>query len=108
MTEVDVMTLADGDRIVQLRLEDASPELVVLYDRVVNGIRWLAEHDPDGSFHVWFESGIRPTSPMPGQEEGRRPDYKAYFDARNTWNRLYRRLEQKEREEAASGQAAAT
>lgn len=63
-----------------------------LVTRVEKGIVWLTEHDPDGSFNVWFESGISPHDKMPAQTDERRAAYAEYHKARRLWDELDRQL----------------
>lgn len=77
--------------------KQASPELLALVERIENGIRWLSEHDPTGSFHLWFESGILPVTPLPAQDEVRREEWKAYFKNRTVFERLWREMESREK-----------
>lgn len=70
-----------------------SPELEALQVRIGNGIAWLTEHDPTGAFHLWYEAGLTRLSPMPAQDEGRRAEWRAYYDARVTFERLWQEME---------------
>ena len=56
--------------------------------RVARGIGWLIEHDPDGVFHFWFESGITARSPLPAQDENRKAEWERYWTQRTLWERL--------------------
>ena len=69
-------------------------ELVRLQERVEAGTVWLAEHDPGSRFHLWFEAGLTPVSRMPGHEGDvdLRADWRAYFGARQTFEKLDREL----------------
>lgn len=69
-----------------------STELVELYGRVENGIRWLIEHDPSGSFDTWFRAGLTALSPMPAQDAARRDEWRAYHSARTTFETLWRKM----------------
>ena len=69
-----------------------------LQQRVGDGIVWLDEHDPKGVYHLWFEAGLTPASRLP--DDARREEFKAYYPARTTFERLDRelaRLEQRAR-----------
>lgn len=61
-----------------------------LQQRVGDGIVWLDEHDPKGVYHLWFEAGLTPASRLP--EDARREEYRAYYPARLTFERLDREL----------------
>jgi hypothetical protein len=71
----------------------ASPELDTLYDRVEKGIEWLTAKDPTGAFHLWYEAGILPSSPKPGQDEATRQGYAEYHPQRGLFERLWKRME---------------
>lgn len=66
-----------------------SPELLAVEERVEKGIRWLVEHDPTGAFHLWFSSGLTPSSPMPAQAPERREEWAAYFKQRRIFEALW-------------------
>lgn len=70
--------------------------MTVLAERVANGIGWLTEHDPTGAFHLWFEGGLLPGTPMPAQSEEVQEAYREYYKARVTWERLYKAHEAEE------------
>lgn len=59
-----------------------------LQERVANGIRWLAEHDPTGAFHLWWVARIKPDGPFPAQTDAVVADYAGYVVQRNNWERL--------------------
>jgi len=67
--------------------------LTTLRGRVAQGLTWLAEHDPTGAFHFWYEAGLTPRSPMPAQDEDRRADWTAWHQARRLWGELDRQLQ---------------
>lgn len=67
-----------------------STDLERLQQRVHDGIVWLDEHDPKGVYHLWFEAGLTPASRLP--EDQRRDEYKAYYPARITFEKLDREL----------------
>jgi hypothetical protein len=62
-----------------------------LAKRVAAGIEWIRDHDPEGAFHVWFISGISPSSPLPAHEDSRREDYAAYHRNRRLLEELDKR-----------------
>jgi hypothetical protein len=70
-------------------------EVAALQGRVANGLVWLDEHDPLSRFHLWWESGLTPSSPMPAQEkdEATMAAWREYFERRRLWERLSNRLE---------------
>lgn len=76
-------------------------ELDEIYIRVEKGIAWLTEHDPTGSFHFWFESGLTSLSPMPAQADTRREDWAAYYSARVIFERLWKKMTALEKKAAA-------
>lgn len=60
-----------------------------LQERVANGIRWLAEHDELGVFHLWFVAKINPAGPFPAHEDSDVPArYAEYHTQRSKWQRL--------------------
>lgn len=73
--------------------EAVDPALEQLRERVGKGITWLTDHDPDGSFHHWFEAGLSPLSPMPAQPPERVEAWKEYHRQRTRWERLSKDLE---------------
>lgn len=78
-----------------------APELDEIYARVEKGVTWLTEHDPTGSFHLWFTSGLTSLSPMPAQADVRREDWREYYAARVTFERLWRKMVALEKAAAA-------
>jgi len=64
-----------------------------LEQRVEAGIRWLTEHDDGGAFHLWYKAGINPAIMSSSVSEERRRAYREYWQARNLWEKLDRRLE---------------
>ena len=70
-----------------------SDQIEELRERVEKGINWLTEHDPDGSFHVWFSAGLTGLSPMPAQQDHRREAWREYHRQRERWERMSRDLE---------------
>lgn len=76
-------------------------ELATLHERVERGMAWLTEHDPTGAFHLWFTAKLHPSSPMPAQDDVRRAEYRAYYEARRLWERLWARMERMERRQEA-------
>lgn len=80
--------------------DNPSDELVAVYGRIEAGMAWLVEHDPTGSFHLWFESALTPLAPMPAQAPERRADWSAYHGARSLWERLWRKMVSLEKKEA--------
>jgi hypothetical protein len=60
--------------------------------RWVAGVEWLTAHDESGAFHFWYTAGIRPEHKKPVQSDERSRAYKVYYDARELWERLDRRL----------------
>ena len=79
--------------------KDPSPQLQALYERVEKGIAWLTEHDPTGAFHLWYQGGLAPNSPMPAQDANRQADWRAYFAQRERWEGLWRQMHRLERQE---------
>ena len=73
--------------------ETTEDRLTTLQNRVAQGIEWLNSHDPDGSFTVWFQSGLTARSPMPGQSEERRAEWVEWHKARLLWGGLDRQLQ---------------
>lgn len=71
-------------------------ELEIVAERVDNGIAWLSSHDPRGRFYAWWQAGLTPLSRLPAHEATPEvaEEWKAWYNAKNTWDRLYRRLEQ--------------
>lgn len=70
-----------------------APDVAELRERVAKGIDWLVAHDPSGAFHHWFEAGLSPLSPMPGQGEDRRKEWQEYHRQRTRWERMSKDLE---------------
>lgn len=70
---------------------EAQPDLVEAWERVGRGITWLSEHDPAGAFHIWWQSGLTPSSPMPAHRDD--PEYvaawRAYYKQRRIWEQLW-------------------
>jgi len=64
-----------------------------LEQRVEAGIRWLTEHDDGGAFNLWYKAGINPAIMSSSVSEERRRAYREYWQARNLWEKLDRRLE---------------
>lgn len=69
-------------------------EVAALEIRVANGITWLDQHDPKGSFHVWWQAGLTPATPLPAHEAT--PEIRAawidYYGRRRLWEQLERKL----------------
>lgn len=70
-------------------------------DRIAKGITWLTDHDQSGAFHFWYESGIKPRDQKPSQPEERVRLYEEYYNARELWEKLWRRLQRMLKESAA-------
>lgn len=68
-------------------------ELDALKERVGNGIEWLAEHDPHGSFYAWWQAGLTPLSPL---NAAATPEVKeawvAWYGAMLTFRKLDQKL----------------
>lgn len=73
-------------------IEAVSDEVQQLRERVGNGITWLSENDPDGSFHHWFKAGLSPMSPMPAQPPERVAAWREYHRQRTRWEAMSRDL----------------
>lgn len=73
-----------------------------LEQRVAKGIEWLTEHDPSGSFHLWFTWRLTPRSPMPAQSEDRRAEWTHYYRQRAIWEQLDAECRRLDKEEAAA------
>lgn len=78
-------------------------ELNALGVRVGNGTQWLADHDPGGRFHTWWQAGLTPLSPLPAQEATPeiRAEWTDYFRRRQLWEQLERRLSAAEQRAAS-------
>lgn len=59
-----------------------------LETRVVNGMAWLAAHDQNGAFHLWFQSGLTAHTPLPAQGEAVREEWQRYYKQRLIWEQL--------------------
>jgi hypothetical protein len=75
----------------------ANDDIDALGERVARGMDWLTEHDPDGSYHHWFEAGLIPLSPMPAQSPERIAAWRDYYRQRVRWERMWKDLERLER-----------
>lgn len=65
-----------------------------LQERVANGIRWLAEHDELGVFHLWYVAKINPAGPFPAHEgTDVQARYTEYCAQRRKWQNLSDALE---------------
>lgn len=67
-------------------------DLETLWRRSEEGIRWLTAHDPDSSFHLWYEARIVPGTPMPAQTDERQAEYREYYRARDLWEKIETRI----------------
>lgn len=74
--------------------DELSPEdqLAALTTRYLNGIAWIQEHDPDGSFYVWIKSGLTPASRMPAQTPERQEAWALFYKNFRLWEALDVRL----------------
>ena len=72
-----------------------------LEERVAKGIAWLTDHDQSGAFHFWYESGIKPRDQKPSQPEDRVHAYEEYYNARDLWERLWKRFQRLTKEGAS-------
>lgn len=84
--------LTDEQRADEVERRKMAEDLDTLYRRSEAGIAWLKEHDPDSSFHLWFQSRITPGSPMPAVSEERALAYREYHRARVLWERIEERI----------------
>ena len=84
--------LTDEQRADAIEERKMADDLDTLYRRSEDGIRWLKEHDPDSSFHLWYEARIVPGAPMPAQSEERMAGYREYHHARDLWERIEARI----------------
>lgn len=90
-------------------IDEPSDELVAIYERVEKGLVWLCEHDPDGSFHLWYESRI-PTYAQTAAEKAdpdrmaRRHAYAEYHGGRDTFERLWAKMVALEKKEMRNAQ----
>lgn len=84
--------LTDEQRADAIEERKMQEDLDSLYRRSEAGIRWLSEHDPDGSFHLWYEARIVPGAPMPAQSDERQAAYREYHHARDLWERIEARI----------------
>lgn len=72
--------------------------LAKLQERVGNGMQWLSDHDPTGTFYAWFQVGLTPRSRIPKWEHGDvdeaqlRQEWTDWFKAKQTYDGLERRL----------------
>lgn len=76
-----------------------SPALEALYERIEKGITWLSENDPKGAFHFWWNAKIEPYMQMPVQGEEVREKYRRYHQNRTVFERLWREMEAREKQE---------
>ena len=86
-------------------MNEPSPELAELYGRVEKGIAYLTERDPEGAFHIWFESGIGPRDPKPAQPPEVVDRYAEYHAGRLTFKRLWAKMVVLERKEGIHAEA---
>lgn len=63
-----------------------------LAEKVGRGMTWLAEHDPDGAFHLWYSSGLTANTPLPAQGAERREEWQRYYKQRRIWEQLDEQL----------------
>ena len=78
---------------------EPSAALLAVQERIGRGIEWLRDNDPGGAFHLWFEAGILPVTPLPAQDEARREAYKRYWKNRSVFESLFREMENREKME---------
>lgn len=93
---------------VQAYIEANKPELVALQQRCEKGLVWLAEHDPQERFHLWYVAKLTPFSPMPAQGQEVIKAWTDYFNARVLWERLDRQCSRLEEAARRELEAAAT
>jgi hypothetical protein len=69
-------------------------EIEALSVRVGNGLSWLAEHDPHGSFYAWWQAGLTPQSRLPAHEATPEvvEQWREWYNAKLVWDKLDRAL----------------
>lgn len=92
-----VVHLTEEQKADEIERRHMDDDLDTLYRRSEAGIAWLKEHDPDSSFHLWFQSNITPGAPMPAVSEERVLAYREYHQARVLWERIEKRINEIEK-----------